>query len=115
MAGNNEKTTRKGNNGNGFKPGQSGNPNGRPKTTPEQKDALQAIRDLAPDAARTLSEILHSEEASAKDKLRAVGMILERTYGKPEATINVNDPQRESLDDLRKLVEGIKAGGSLAE
>lgn len=115
MAGNNEKTTKRGNNGNGFRPGQSGNPKGRPKTTPEQKDALQAIRDLAPDAAQTLSQILHSDTISPKDKLRAVSMILDRTYGKAEATLNVNDPQRDSLDDLRRMVADIKAGGRLAE
>ena len=111
MAGNNEKTTRKGNNGNGFKPGQSGNPKGRPKTTQEQKDALQAIRDLAPQAAQELEKILHAEDGSYAVKLKAIDMILERTYGKAEATVNLNDPKRDDLSDLRQLVADLKAGG----
>lgn len=111
MAGNNEKTTRTGNNGNGFKPGQSGNPRGRPKTTPEQKDALQAIRDLAPDAAAELANILHSETTPVAAKLKAIDMIFERTYGKAESTLNVNDPMRDSLDDLRTEFMKIKAAG----
>lgn len=115
MAGNNERTTRKGNNGNGFKPGQSGNPKGRPKTTPEQKDALQAIRDLAPHAAKELENLLHGENTPPAVKIKAIDMILDRTYGKAETPLNVNDPQRESLDDLRRLVSDIKAGGHLAE
>lgn len=115
LAGNNEKTTRKGNNGNGFKPGQSGNPKGRPKNTPEQKDALQAIRDLAPHAARELENILNAEDSSYAVKLKAIDMILERTYGKAEAVVNVNDPQRETFEDLRKMVTDIKAGGQLGQ
>lgn len=98
-----------------FQKGQSGNPNGRPKTTPEQKDALQAIRDLAPKAAQELEKILDAEDGSYAVKLKAIDMILERTYGKAEATVNLNDPQRDSIADLRKMVEDIKAGGKLAK
>lgn len=97
---------------NRFKPGQSGNPNGRPKKTPEQKDALQAIRDLAPQAAQELSNILHDESASHAVKLKAIDMILERTYGKAEAVVSVSDPQRDSLSDLREELRKIKAAGA---
>lgn len=96
---------------NRFKPGQSGNPNGRPKKTPEQKDALQAIRDLAPHAARELENILNAEDSSYAVKLKAIDMILERTYGKAESTVNLNDPQRDDLSDLKQMVANLKAGG----
>jgi hypothetical protein len=108
-AGNSKKTAKP--RGKPFAPGQSGNPNGRPKTTPEQKDALQAIRDLAPKAAQELEKILDAEDGSYAVKLKAIDMILERTYGKAEATVNLNDPQRDDLSDLKQRVAEFKAGG----
>lgn len=96
---------------NRFKPGQSGNPSGRPKKTPEQKDALQAIRDLAPQAAEELAKILRGEDTPIAAKIKAIDMILERTYGKAEATVNLNDPQRDDLSDLKQMVAKFKAGG----
>ena len=108
-AGNSKKTAKP--RGRPFAPGQSGNPNGRPKTTPEQKDALQAIRDLAPQAAEELAKILRGEDTPIAAKIKAIEMIIERTYGKAEATVNLNDPQRDDLSDLKQMVAKFKAGG----
>lgn len=91
MAGNNEKATkRKGNNGNGFKPGQSGNPNGRPKRTEAEKDALEQIRKLAPDVPGLLKSIMQDEKASPAYRLKAAEMILDRAYGKADARIQMD-------------------------
>lgn len=62
-----------------FKPGQSGNPRGRPKKNPEAKEILKAA---VPDAARALVELLQSK--NEKIKLQAAQAILDRTQGKPE-------------------------------
>lgn len=91
MAGNNEKATkRKGNNGNGFKPGQSGNPNGRPKRTEAEKDALEKIRNLAPDVPGLLKSIMQDEKASPAYRLKAAEMILDRAYGKADTRIQMD-------------------------
>ena len=88
-----------------FKPGQSGNPNGRPKQTAEQKDAMQAIRDLAPEAARVLHNMLTDAETPAAQRLKAAEMILERTYGKPEAKVAM-DAKVASGDFVLKIGPG---------
>lgn len=113
LAGNNAKTTKRvGNNGNGFKPGQSGNPSGRPKKTQEQKDALEAIRDLAPNAPAVLLDIMSNPAAPPAARLKAVEMILDRTYGKPDMAVKLEDPRSDVLADIRATVEKIKGGGA---
>ncbi len=71
-----------------FKPEQSGNPSGRPKSD-------KTIRDLAKihteDALKTLSEIVKNPKASDTARVQACNAILDRGWGK--ATIyseNVN-------------------------
>lgn len=109
MAGNSNGTAKKPR-GKPFRKGQSGNPSGRPKNTPEQKDALAAIRDLAPNAADVLQQIMVAPNAPAAARIRAAVEILDRTYGKAETPIKVDDEKRDILSDIRSDVERIKAG-----
>jgi hypothetical protein len=106
MAENNGKTARRGR-GRPFEKGTSGNPGGRPKQTTEQKDALQAIRDLAPEAADKLREILRDPDAGWTVKVQAINIILERTYGKPDAHVELTQPD---FSALREAVAMMKAG-----
>ena len=73
-----------------FKPGQSGNPNGRPKRTEAEKDALEKIRNLAPDVPELLKSIMQDEKASPAYRLKAAEMILDRAYGKADARIQMD-------------------------
>lgn len=99
MAANSQGTARKRGAGKRFKPGQSGNPSGRPKQTEEQRDALQMIRSLAPRAADTLVELLDDPKASPAVRLQCVQVILERTYGKPDAHIELTQPDFTALHE----------------
>ena len=101
MAANSEKTAR--GRGRPFQKGQSGNPKGRPKQTQEQKDALSMIKALAPEAAEKLREIMQSPDVRTADQLRAIEIILDRTYGKAYATEAVES----TLDVAREILGGI--------
>ena len=59
----------------------------RPKQTEEEKDALAEIRKLAPGVAAKMTEMLNAPKVPAIAKVRILEIILERTYGKPEAAV----------------------------
>lgn len=99
LVANNTRTKRVGNNGNGFKPGQSGNPKGRPKQTQEQKDALAMIKALAPEAAERLREIIRNPDIKVETQLKAIEIVFDRTYGKGYATEGTtSEPVRIVID-----------------
>lgn len=104
--GNSVKTGKKKATGGSFKPGQSGNPSGRPKKTQEQKDALQAIRDLAPEAAEVLHNMLTGEDVPYPQKLKAAELILERTYGKADARVEVTARDNKIMEEVRRRMAG---------
>ena len=108
MPGNRQRTGNK----TSFKPGQSGNPSGRPKKTQEQQDALEAIRALAPQAPAVLMDVMNNPSAPPAARLKAVEMILDRTYGKPDMAVTVEDPKNDVLQDIRDVVNRIKGGGA---
>ena len=67
-----------------FKPGQSGNPSGRPKENPEAKEILKAA---TVEAAKKLVGLLESK--NEKMRFLAAQAILDRTQGKPETMSRV--------------------------
>lgn len=82
-----------------FEKGKSGNPKGRPKQTQEQKDALAMIRSLAPEAVQRLKDILHDPKCKPDLLLKAIEIVLERTYGKGYANeINIEEPVKVIID-----------------
>lgn len=92
-----------------FKPGRSGNPGGRPRRTQEERDALAAIRELAPYAAQALEEMLRNPDTPAAVRAKLVDMVFDRTYGKPDMAVKVEDPKNDALKDIREQVARIKA------
>ncbi|MBR0034647.1 MAG: hypothetical protein IJP54_03115 [Synergistaceae bacterium] len=63
-----------------FKPGQSGNPGGRPKI-PE--DVREATRAACPAAIKLLVKVMKDEEEKTAYRLDAAKTLLDRGYGKP--------------------------------
>ena len=64
--------------------GQSGNPGGRKKRTQEERDALEMIRSLAPQAVERLREILEDPKVKTRDLLRAIEIVFDRAFGKED-------------------------------
>ena len=64
-----------------FKPGQSGNPGGRPKKTQEEIDLIAACKSKAGAALETILQIMAT--GAEKNRLAAAQVVIERAYGKP--------------------------------
>lgn len=92
--------------GAGFKPGQSGNPGGLPKGMAEVKEAA---RKLTPKAMKALEDIATNEEHPAAARVSAAIALLDRGWGKPTATVDmqgamtisdaIDRPARESREE----------------
>jgi hypothetical protein len=87
-----------------FKPGQSGNPNGRPKRTEAEKKVLEEIKNLAPSVPGVLNEILHDKDSSPAYRLRAAEIILDRACGKAEAYVAVDATVQPKGDFVLDIV-----------
>lgn len=82
-----------------FKPGQSGNPGGRPKTLQEVKDAFRLHTVTALNTLVSIVE--HSEKDS--DRVRAAECILNRAWGTPEQSVAVSGSMASMAIDTSKL------------
>lgn len=95
-----------------FKPGQSGNPSGRPK---EIIEVAKAARERTAEALATLTEIMRDKEASAAARVSAALGILERGWGKAPATITLlhdNDDMKDLSDaELIAIASGTRSNG----
>jgi hypothetical protein len=78
-----------------FARGQSGNPGGRPKMTPELREVEDLARKASPAAVKRLVEWMNSDNARAS--VAACNAILDRGFGRPtqptehSGTLTVHD------------------------
>lgn len=70
-----------------FKPGQSGNPNGRPKIP---DDVKQMFREATPRACEVLCQIINDESARDSDRIKAAEVIMDRAWGKAVQAVDVD-------------------------
>ncbi|SRR5260370_30174157 len=70
-----------------WRPGQSGNPRGRPKKTPEQKEIEELARQLSTGAMERLGQI--AMMGDDKDAVRACEAILDRGFGRSRQHLDV--------------------------
>ena len=88
----------------GFKSGQSGNPNGRPKAN----DVVIALaQEQTEDAIRTLSEIMMDAEKPTASRVSAAQALLDRGYGKPAQSVNMQAEVTTKLVQATPLDEKI--------
>jgi Family of unknown function (DUF5681) len=103
-----------------FKPGASGNPDGRPKR-PETIEARRVVadvkaaaRELTLDAMDTLKQVMKDPKAPPAARVGAATAILDRGWGKPqqqiEANVNVIDGMAiEEQEALIAMLRSIQA------
>lgn len=70
-----------------FKKGQSGNPGGRPKKTPELLEVEELCRQLSPEAVRKMAHWMRTGDGPVS--LKAADAIVNRGFGRPTETKNV--------------------------
>ena len=97
-----------------FQPGQSGNPNGRPK----MPDALKAR--IAGLASKEAVDVLEAalKDADPKVKLQAAGMLMDRAWGKAitpsEVKVEAHDINAQHLRTLQDRMERRKQAQGFA-
>jgi hypothetical protein len=84
--------------GHRFKPGQSGNPGGRPRAIVE---VAKAAREYTIEALETLAAIMRNRDATASARVSACEILIERGWGKAPQMITLRRDQnmKELSDD----------------
>jgi hypothetical protein len=89
-----------------WRPGESGNPGGRPKVAAEVRDLA---REYGAKAIERLVALMHSKNESVA--VRAVEAILDRAYGRPMQAMELTENNRNSINpqeppcDFSKLTD----------
>jgi hypothetical protein len=78
-----------------WKPGQSGNPGGRPAVVREVRELAQKH---SAEAIETLVKIMQNEKAPLNTRAAAAGAILDRAVGRPEFSGKIETTQAKELD-----------------
>lgn len=87
-----------------FKPGQSGNPNGRPKKLPELDHLLAEV--LGEESGNEAKAILQALLTKAKKgDVRAAEVLFDRAYGKAKQDVTQRTIIKDERRDLSKLTE----------
>jgi len=90
-----------------FAPGNSANPGGRPKKTPEEFELVEACKAKTKDALDVIEQIMRHGQ-SEKTRLSAAVVIIERAYGKPTQDTNTTLAGEIGIRGIR--VEFVDAG-----
>src|SRR5215207_1463599 len=93
-----------------FKPGQSGNPGGRPKVIAHVQELA---REHTSEAIATLVAVMRDPKSSAAARVAASNALLERGYGKPTQPIETATRWKSALelsdDELAAIAMGANA------
>lgn len=96
-----------------FKPGQSGNPGGRPAKTEEQRTLEAMCREKTPEALAVVLNIMQ-HGGSERSQLAAAEIVIERGHGKPVERQETGKPGEfsENRDELNARIKerAIKLG-----
>ena len=72
----------------------------------ENMESLSEIRSLTPEVVHMMDDMLHSNKIPAMVKVRLMEIILERTFGKPEAAIRLSTAQ-QNVEAAQARLEAI--------
>ena len=87
-----------------FQKGVSGNPGGRPKRTPAEQQAIDKMKEATPEMVELVLGIARSEKSSFYAKLQAAELILNRSMGKPETYLRVENGEMSREEATASLM-----------
>ena len=61
-----------------------------PGLTERDRNTLMKFRELAAQVPQTIAEMMRKDDLPAMARIRLIELVLDRAYGKAEATVNVN-------------------------
>ena len=73
-----------------------------------KQDGQEKILTLAPLAVRELEKILNNEGASVYAQIQAADIVLNRTWGAPEATIRTETEGGDGAGTAASIIENIR-------
>ena len=94
-----------------FQKGVSGNPGGRPKRTPAEQEAIDKMKAATPEMVDLVLSIAKSDKASFYAKLQAAELILNRSMGKPETYLRVENGDQSMEEAAASLMALFEAAG----
>ena len=94
-----------------FAKGTSGNPGGRPKRTPAEQKAIEMMKSATPEMVDLVLGIARSDKASFYAKLQAAELILNRSMGKPETYLRVENAEESQEEAALSLLALFEAAG----
>lgn len=81
-----------------FKPGQSGNPNGRPKLDPRIREMFEAKGE---EAFHVISKHMNSEDERVS--LAAAEKLMDRAYGKPAQQLDLGNADEDGFKVVNRI------------
>ena len=87
-----------------FAKGVSGNPGGRPKRTPAEQQAIDMMKAATPEMVDLVLSIARDTHASFYAKLQAAELILNRSMGKPETYLRVENGEQSQEEAAASLM-----------
>lgn len=94
-----------------FMKGVSGNPGGRPKRTPAEQQAIDMMKEATPEMVELVLSIANDPKASFYAKLQAAELILNRSMGKPETYLRVENGDQSREEATASLMALFAAAG----
>lgn len=94
--------------GKGFQPGQSGNPQGRPRTKGLVNALKAAVAEEVPDGRtveEALADTLIEEGLNGKHRLAAISAIYDRIEGKPRQSISFEDARKQEQEEIAGMTD----------